>query len=209
MKNKRSIFGLNYKLKVNLMVLSEIKSVLGYIYGSMRGVLDMTVLRRARCFALIPVLTMLTVSASAQELTSDVDRSCVGMPIVLTASGFSGTTGILDWTVSTDGGSSWDVVESTLHSGANNIIVPNMPNAENVMYQVVLRNTTEKATVSIGLETDCPDMCILPLLANIIWVQTLRLRIHLMRRFQCQMIYITISMMQALDLQGRMVRRTL
>lgn len=159
MKNKRSIFGLNYKLKLNLMVLSEIKSVLGYIYGSMRGVLDMTMLRRSRCFALIPVLTMLTVSASAQELTSDVDRSCVGMPIVLTASGFSGTTGILDWTVSTDGGSSWDVVESTLHSGANNIIVPNMPNAENVMYQVVLRNTTEKATVSIGLETDCPDMC--------------------------------------------------
>ena len=159
MKNKRSIFGLNYKLKLNLMVLSEIKSVLGYIYGSMRGVLDMTMLRRSRCFALIPVLTMLTVSASAQELTSDVDRSCVGMPIVLTASGFSGTTGILDWKVSTDGGSSWDVVESTLHSGANNIIVPNMPNAENVVYQVVLRNTTEKATVSIGLETDCPDMC--------------------------------------------------
>lgn len=179
MKNKRSIFGLNYKLKVNLMVLSEIKSVWGYIYGSMRGVLDMTMLRRYRCFALIPVLTMLAVSASAQDdnqgsggeteepvplvLTADVQSSCPGMPIVLTATGFPGNTGNIEWEVEVPNedktGMKWKPLKSTVYNGSAAVNVVVMPDQETALFRAYLTGTAERCSVSVKLETDCPDKC--------------------------------------------------
>lgn len=179
MKNKRSIFGLNYKLKVNLMVLSEIKSVLGYIYGSMRGVLDMTMLRRARCFALIPVLTMLAVSASAQDdnqgsggeteepvplvLSADVQSSCPDMPIVLTATGFPGNTGNIAWEVEVPNedktGMKWKPLGSTEYNGSAAVNVVVMPDQETALFRASLTGYAERCSVSVKLETDCPDRC--------------------------------------------------
>lgn len=179
MKNKRSIFGLNYKLKVNLMVLSEIKSVLGYIYGSMRGVLDMTMLRRSRCFALIPVLTMLAVSASAQDdnqgsggeteepvplvLSADVQSSCPDMPIVLTATGFPGNTGNIAWEVEVPNedktGMKWKPLGSTEYNGSAAVNVVVMPDQETALFRASLTGYAERCSVSVKLETDCPDRC--------------------------------------------------
>lgn len=179
MKNKRSIFGLNYKLKVNLMVLSEIKSVLGYIYGSMRGVLDMTMLRRYRCFALIPVLTMLAVSASAQDdnqgsggeteepvplvLSADVQSSCPDMPIVLTATGFPGNTGNIAWEVEVPNedktGMKWKPLGSTEYNGSAAVNVVVMPDQETALFRASLTGYAERCSVSVKLETDCPDRC--------------------------------------------------
>lgn len=175
MKNKRSIFGLNYKLKVNLMVLSEIKSVLGYIYGSMRGVLDMTMLRRSRCFALIPVLTMLAVSASAQDdnqgsggelkplvMTSDVDKSCVGLPIDLTATGFtSAEKGTIDWFTSVDEGKTWKPEGSMdfIGEGACSITLEMPDVVANAMFKAELRGTDQVCSTTVEITTDCPPQC--------------------------------------------------
>lgn len=175
MKNKRSIFGLNYKLKLNLMVLSEIKSVLGYIYGSMRGVLDMTMLRRSRCFALIPVLTMLTVSASAQDdnqgsegelkplvMTSDVDKSCVGLPIDLTATGFtSAEKGTIDWFTSVDEGKTWKPEGSMdfIGEGACSITLEMPDVVANAMFKAELRGTDQVCSTTVEITTDCPPQC--------------------------------------------------
>lgn len=158
------------------MVLSEIKSVLGYIYENVKVFFGAKVSKGICRFVAIPAFAMLAISASAQDdnqgteeelkplvLSADVASSCPDMPIVLTASGFPGNTGNIAWEVEVPNedktGMKWKPLGSTEYNGSAAVKVVVMPDQETALFRAYLTGTAECCYVSVKLETDCPDKC--------------------------------------------------